>query len=88
MPMNLSWGPLWGPVSGRPMTCAHSIDETDAFDFRSYQFGVNARTLARATGRCLVSCRQELFIAEGDMGLAYVVLIAGYGAEPDHPTLH
>jgi len=56
-------------------------DHTQAFDFRSSRFGVDAQTLARVTGRSVPRCRQELFIAEGDMALAYEWLVQGHGAE-------
>jgi len=58
------------------------------FDFRSSQFGDDAQTLSRATGLGLEKCRQELFIAEGDVALAYDLLTVGYGVEPPPPTLH
>jgi len=59
-----------------------SVDHTEPFDFRSSRFCTDALTLARATGKKLQSCRQELFIAEGDMGLAYELLASGYEGEP------
>jgi hypothetical protein len=64
------------------------VDGQPSFDFRSSPFCADAQALARATGRCLETCRQELFIAEGDMVLAYQLLTAGYEAEPVFPTLH
>lgn len=44
------------------------------FDFRSPQFQRDAQALARATGRSLALCRQELFIAEGCVDEARAVL--------------
>jgi hypothetical protein len=67
---------------------ALTIDHCQPFDFRSGQFGDDAQTLARTTGRSLETCRQELFIAEGDMALAFELLTAGYQAELPQPTLH
>ncbi len=64
------------------------VAPTDSFDFRSQRFGSDALTLARATGCSLVRCRQELFIAEGDMALAFTLLLAGYAREDERPTLH
>lgn len=63
-------------------------DHGPSFDFRSCHFDADAQTLARATGASLETCRQELFIAEGDMALAFELLTAGYEAEPAAPTLH
>jgi hypothetical protein len=66
--------------------------ETDAmaplFDFRSPGFAADAATLARTTGLALERCRQELFIAEGDMGLAYHWLVSGYDLLADDPVIH
>lgn len=58
------------------------------FDFRSEQFCGDAHTLMRATGRSLETCRQELFIAGGDLALAYELLTAGYRVDSATPTLH
>ncbi|MCZ4316023.1 hypothetical protein O4H66_21700 [Comamonadaceae bacterium G21597-S1] len=69
-------------------TLASPADHGHAFDFRSSQFGADAQTLARATGVCLDTCREQLFIAEGDMALAFEWLTAGYAADPTAPTLH
>lgn len=65
-----------------------SVDHTEPFDFRSSRFCTDALTLARATGRTVQSCRQELFIAEGDMGLAYELLVSGYESETVVHTVH
>lgn len=65
-----------------------SDDACLSADFRSDQFRSDAHTLMRATGRSLETCRQELFIAGGDMALAYELLTAGYGADTIAPTLH
>ncbi len=65
-----------------------SVDHTEPFDFRSSRFCTDALTLARATGKTLQSCRQELFIAESDMGLAYELLASGYEGEPVMHTVH
>lgn len=58
------------------------------FDFRSSRFAADASTLVRTTGRSLARCRQELFIAEGDMALAYIWLVSGYDAPADAARLH
>ena len=44
--------------------------------------------LVRATGRSLCLCRQELFIAEGNVGEAYVVLVARDVAPSMAEVLH
>ena len=88
-PIRTQWGPSREPASGTAVpTLASPADHSHVFDFRSSQFGADARTLARATGASLQACRQELFIAEGDMALAFELLTAGYETEPVTPTLH
>lgn len=62
--------------------------EPEPFDFRSTRFAIDALTLARATGCSLADCRQELFMAEGDMALAFELLVDGYEAETVTPVLH
>ena len=47
------------------------------FDFRSARFAEDARRLVAHTGRSLESCRQELFLAEGDVDEARAVLDRG-----------
>jgi len=79
---------MWDPVPGLSVKFVLPIDESDHFDFRSHRFGAAAHTLARVTGRNLVLCRQELFVAQGDMAMAYDVLVSGYGDEPAKPTFH
>ncbi len=69
-------------------TLASPADHGHVFDFRSSQFGADAQTLARATGASLETCREQLFIAEGDMALAFEWLTAGYAVDPNTPTLH
>jgi hypothetical protein len=70
-------------VDGQPSASIEPL-----FDFRSKGFAADAATLARTTGCALERCRQELFIAEGDMGLAYHWLVAGYDLQPDDSVLH
>jgi hypothetical protein len=72
-----------GDVDGQEAACMEPL-----FDFRSNGFAADAVTLARTTGCALERCRQELFIAEGDMGLAYHWLVAGYDLQPDDSVLH
>ncbi len=69
-------------------TLASPADHGHVFDFRSSEFGADAQTLARATGATLETCRQQLFIAEGDMALAFEWLTAGYAADQIPSTLH
>lgn len=57
-------------------------------DFRSSGFAADAATLARTSGCALERCRQELFIAEGDMALAYQWLVSGYDLQADDPVVH
>lgn len=64
------------------------VDHTEPFDFRSNRFCADALTLARTTGRTVQRCRQELFIAEGDMGLAYELLVSGYEGETAVHAVH
>lgn len=88
-PISKSCGPSREPAPGKPVnSIALSVDHCPPFDFRSGQFGDDAQTLARTTGRSLETCRQELYIAEGDLALAYELLTAGYQGEMPAPTLH
>lgn len=88
-PITPPWSPSREPASGVAVTAAAlPAEQGHSFDFRSSQFDADARTLARATGAALETCRQELFIAEGDMVLAYELLTAGYETDPRLPTLH
>ncbi len=84
--------PLQAPVAcllcDRSAIAESPDDASTDFDFRSPQFDVDALTLARVTGHVLVSCRQELFMAEGDMSLAFELLISGYGIAPSQPASH
>ena len=50
------------------------------FNFRSQRFCDDAHALMRATGCSLAECRQELFIAEGDLEEAQVALVFGRAA--------
>lgn len=74
--------------------CAGDVDGEESasmeplFDFRSNGFAADAATLARTTGCTMERCRQELFIAEGDMGLAYHWLVSGYDLPAGDPVLH
>lgn len=63
-------------------------DHCQPFDYRSAQFGADAQTLVRATRQSVETCRQMLYIAEGDMVLAHEWLTAGYAAQSAAPTLH
>lgn len=65
-----------------------SVHHIEPFDFRSVRFCTDALTLARATGQTLQSCRQELFIAEGDMVMAYEMLVSSYQGEPVIHCVH
>jgi len=51
-----------------------------SFDFRSQRFGDDASRLARLTGCTITDCRQELFLADGDLALALESLRAGGAA--------
>ena len=79
-------GPLCGTV------CAAVAPESAGMgpvcDFRSSGFAADAATLARTSGCALERCRQELFIAEGDMALAYQWLVSGYDLQADDPVVH
>lgn len=88
-PITLQWGPTREPSAGTAVTSVClPADHCQPFDFRCAQFDDDAQMLARATGRTLEKCRQELFIAEGDLALAYALLTVGYSAEPFTPILH
>jgi hypothetical protein len=65
-----------------------SVSDDQTFDFRSPRFCADALTLARTTGRSLAACRQDLFIAEGDMVLAFDWLVSGYDGPTDDPVIH
>lgn len=72
-----------------PDTASHEPIHLEAdFDFRSQRFADDATALARITGRSLEHCRQELFIAEGDVALALAVIEQGYEALMRHHALH
>ena len=88
LPIQANRGSSRSPVPGGAVPSDLSVDHTESFDFRSSRFCADAATLARTTGRPLQRCRQELFIAEGDMGLAHEWLVAGYDGEPVVPTWH
>jgi hypothetical protein len=80
--------PLGGTVCAADADGLASAGMGVLFDFRSSGFAADAATLARATGCSLARCRQELFIAEGDMGLACRWLVSGYDLQADDPVIH
>lgn len=88
LPLKTKMDPSQGSVSAISVPSPACACETEPFDFRSPRFAMDALTLARATGCSLADCRQELFMAEGDMALAFELLVAGYEAETVIPTLH
>lgn len=88
MPIFSLTAPPRGPFCRLSELSELPIAETPSFDFRAPRFDVDARTLARVTGCSLVACRQQLFMAEGDMGLAHMLLVSGYDAQEPEPTLH
>lgn len=79
---------MCGTTLGGVVVGFESVSLGPSFDFRSSRFAADALTLARTTGDTLERCRQELFIAEGDMGLAYTWLVSGYDALADDPLVH
>ena len=87
-PIVLLTGPTPGLIPRLPVSSDLSCYETALFDFRSHRFDVDAVALARLTGCSLVACRQQLFMAEGDMGLAHELLVCGYDLESCGPTFH
>jgi hypothetical protein len=91
-PITTPWVPLRELAPGpHPIAVtAQSFSDSchQPFDFRASRFRDDAQTLARVTGLDLERCRQELFIAEGDLALAHQLLVHGYGVEPRQPTLH
>ena len=88
LPIQTKRGPSRRPVPGGALVSEVAVDHGESFDFRSSRFCDDAQTLARTTGRALQSYRQELFIAEGDMGLAYEWLVRGYEGEAVANTWH
>lgn len=58
------------------------------FDFRSARFAREALALQRLTGRSLLLCRQELFIAEGDALEAWQCLVQLAGPGPPANRMH
>ena len=80
--------PIRSLIPGLSVPSELPCGEIAPFDFRSRHFDVDARTLARVTGYSLVACRQQLFMAEGDMVLAHELLVCGYDVEPSEPTFH
>ena len=65
-----------------------SVSHDQTFDFRSLRFCADAMTLARTTGRSLAACRRDLFIAEGDMALAFDWLVSGYDGLANVTVIH
>ncbi len=57
-------------------------------DFRSAHFAHGAFALQRLTGRSLLLCRQELFIAEGNVVEAWHVLVGGPAADSPRVVMH
>ena len=88
LPLSSSTGLLCGPNSRTHVSTFESVNDDQAFDFRSARFCANALTLARATGRLLADCRQDLFIAEGDMALAFDWLVSGYDGQTENLAIH
>ena len=88
MPITPNEAPSRGPVAALSVPSPSCASATAPFDFRCDRFAADAQTLARTTGCSLVDCRQELFMAEGDMTLAFELLVAGYEAETVIPVLH
>ena len=88
LPIRPSSGPIRGPACGADVSASESVNQDPFFDFRSARFCADASTLARATGRSLDRCRQELFIAEGDMALAFDWLVSGYAVTTQAQVVH
>ncbi len=88
LPINLFRGPRFGPDRRTDVTFFQSVSDEQTFDFRSPRFCADAQSLARATGRSLAACRQDLFIAEGDMALAFDWLVSGYDGPAGEPVIH
>ena len=88
LPIRPMSGPIRGPACGADVSACESVSQEPLFDFRSVRFCTDALTLARATGCSLDRCRQELFIAEGDMALAFDWLVSGYAATTESAILH
>ncbi len=63
------------PYAAEP-ACSIRVDMP--FDFRSQRFEDDALQLVAQTGQSLEACRQELFLAEGDVDEARAVLESGY----------
>ena len=61
---------------------------TPPLDFRSQAFRNAALMLVQTTRCSLVLCRQELFIAEGDMAQARAALLARAAIAVADPILH
>lgn len=88
LPISSNGRPLHGPDRRIDVNFFESVSDNQNFDFRSARFCADALTLARTTGRPLAACRQDLFIAEGDMALAFDWLISGYDGPTDDPVIH
>jgi hypothetical protein len=88
MPISLSTGLLCRPGYRSDVNLFESVSEEQPFDFRSPRFCADALSLVRTTGRSLAACRQDLFIAEGDMVLAFSWLVSGYDGATDDPVFH
>lgn len=77
-----------GPDRRTDVNFFESVSDNRPFDFRSPRFCTDASTLVRTTGRSLADCRQNLFIAEGDMVLAFKWLVSGYDEPTGDPVFH
>ncbi len=77
-----------GPDRRTYVSLVDSFSDDQTFDFRSSRFCADALTLARTTGRALAACRQDLFIAQGDMAMAFDWLMSGYDRPTDDPVIH
>lgn len=81
-------GPDAGPHPAPDVKPDTPLRVPEPFDFQSSRFGADALALARGTGRPMELCREQLFIAEGDLALAYALLVDGYAALQTDQPLH
>lgn len=73
-----------------PISCSSLpiVVTNPPFDYRSQRFEDDARQLARWTSAPLDTCREQLFMAEGDLVLARLLVEQGYDALGRDSDMH
>ena len=79
---------LFSSVNGTFLKLPTQHCAAPPWDFRSEEFRAAALILVQTTGCSLMLCRQELFIAEGDMEQAHAVLVGATAVAAGREPLH